>query len=179
MKPTVRAGVVIGLVVSLMLAADPGAGRAAEDAPSGAASQAKQPTPAPAFTEKDIFAKKTIALKKYLGKVVLLNFWATWCGPCKQEIPALMEIQASHDGQVAVLGVAVFSSDDDTERYTKDHRITYPVFYGSFDLMEKYDRVRTIPTTFIIDRKGAIAAKVVGARTREQYEALLEPLLSQ
>jgi len=182
MKTIVRGASLFGLV-SLALAAGPGGGRIAAAAESSAAgggsSQARKPTPAPAFDEKDIFGKKTVALKNYLGKVVVLNFWATWCGPCKQEIPALKEIQAGHEGEVQVIGVAVFSSDEDTERYTRDQGIDYPVFYGSFELMEQYDRVRTIPTTFIIDRKGALKVKVVGARTREQYEQLLEPLLKQ
>jgi cytochrome c biogenesis protein CcmG, thiol:disulfide interchange protein DsbE len=119
----------------------------------------------------------TGSLASLRGKVVLLNFWATWCAPCREEIPALEALHRSHAGRVVVLGASVFSSDRDTEAFLREHGVDYPVFYGSFELMEKYDRVAVIPTTFVIDGKGEIAAKVVGARTREQYEAIIGPLL--
>ncbi len=80
---------------------------------------------------------------------------------------------------MAVIGASVFSSDHETEKFFKEHGINYPVFYGSYDLMEKYDRVATMPTTFIIDRHGDIAVKVVGARSKEQYEDLIRPLLAR
>jgi thiol-disulfide isomerase/thioredoxin len=182
MKAIVRTAVVLGLV-SLLPRGGPGGGQALAAADkstdSGGAARASRPVTAPAFAEKDIFGKRTVALRNYRGKVVLLNFWATWCGPCRQEIPALKAIQATHEGQVEVIGIAVYSSDQDTERFHKSLDITYPVIYGSFDLMEKYDRVASIPTTFVVDRKGAIVARVVGSRTREQYEKMLEPLLNE
>jgi len=182
MGAIVRTGIGFGLA-SLLLAADSGSGQtlaATENAiESYGSSQGEGRSPAPAFVERDIYGKRRVALRDYLGKVVMLNFWGTWCRPCREEIPALKAIQARHKGQVAVIGVSVFSSEHDTRRFCKEYGITYPVFYGSFELMEKYDKVAVIPTTFIVDREGAIASKVVGSRTREQYEEMLEPLLSQ
>ena len=119
-----------------------------------------------------------VALRSYLGKVVVLNFWATWCPPCREEIPALESLQSSHGGRVAVIGASVFCSELDTEKFYKDFRINYPVIYGSFDLMEKYGKVSAVPTTFIINKKGEIAATVVGTRTRDQYEEMIRPLLA-
>jgi len=178
----VRTGVAFGLVTLLLAGSRVGdqTSAAAEGAVGGTRSSfARGPIPAPRFAEKDIFGKSTVALEDYLGKIVLLNFWATWCAPCREEITALKALQASHKGLVAVIGVSVFSSDQDTEQFYKDYGITYPVFYGSFDLMERYDKVAAIPTTFIVDKQGAIAAKVIGSRTREQYEEMLKPLLDR
>ena len=181
MKAIIRTSITFGLA-SLLLVRGPCAGQApaaAEDTQeSSSSSQAIARRLAPTFAEKDIYGRRTVALKDYLGKIVMLNFWGTWCGPCREEIPALKVIEAQHKGQVAVIGVSVFSSDQDTRQFYKKYGITYPVFYGSFDLMEKYDKVAVIPTTFIVDRKGTIAAKVVGSRTREQYEKILKPLLN-
>jgi thiol-disulfide isomerase/thioredoxin len=170
---TVRAGVLVGLLLAQSLAWQ---ARAAGE-PGGGTSAADRRRSAPGFSEKDIFGRATIALRSYRGKVVLLNFWATWCLPCRGEIPALEELHGSHDGKVVVIGASVFSSARDTEAFFRDHRVNYPMFYGSYALMEKYDRVATIPTTFVIDQKGEIAAKVVGARSREEYEDLVSPLL--
>ncbi|HVO17743.1 MAG TPA: TlpA disulfide reductase family protein [Anaeromyxobacter sp.] len=181
MKGVLRASVLVGLA-SLLLAGKPGGGQLpaaiGNAVETDGSSRASGREPAPAFAEKDIHGKRTVALKDYLGKVVMLNFWGTWCGPCREEVPALKAIQARHKGQVVVIGVSVFSSEHDTRRFCKEYGIDYPVVYGSFDLMEKYDKVAVIPTTFLVDREGAIAAKVVGSRTREQYEEMLEPLLN-
>ncbi len=169
------------VLVSLLLGGVPGFGRGsavaesaiAGDGPSGGG----DPVIAPAFVEKDIFGRHRVALDDYLGKVVLLNFWTTSCTPCREEARVLKFLQAAHAGQVVVIGVSVLSSSRDTERRYREYGLTYPVFYGSFELMEKYDKVAWIPTTFIIDRNGTIVAEVHGSRTREQYEAMLRPLL--
>jgi peroxiredoxin len=132
---------------------------------------------APAFSEPDIHGRSTIALKDLAGKVVVLNFWATWCPPCKEEIPALEAIQAAHKDKLVVVGVSVFSSETATDLFNAEYKINYPMIYGSYELMEKYGRVRSIPSTFLIDKNGVIAANIVGSRTQAEYEAMLKPLL--
>ncbi len=175
-----RREIVSGLLL-LLLGGVPGGGRAstlAEGAVDGSdPARASDPVFAPAFAEKDIFGRRTVALDDYLGKVVVLNFWAASCEPCREEMRALKFLQASHAGQLVVIGVSVLSSDRDTERIYRQYGLTYPVFYGSFELMEKYGRVARIPTTFIIDRNGTIVTEVRGSRTREQFESMLRPLL--
>jgi thiol-disulfide isomerase/thioredoxin len=173
MRSFARVVVLLGLVIAQLRAAQARAAGSAIETKVSAAG----PRRAPGFTERDVFGKKNIVLKSLRGKVVLLNFWATWCAPCLEEVPALEALHGSHEGRVAVIGASVYSSDHDTESFLREHGVHYPVFYGSYELMERYDRVATIPTTFIINRKGEIAAKVVGARSKEQYEDIIRPLL--
>lgn len=134
---------------------------------------------APDFSEKDIFGKQTISLKDYEGQVVVLNFWATWCLPCRQEIPALEALQNKHKGALTVIGVSVFCGNTATERFYHDYKINYPVFYGSYQLMGEYSKVASVPTTFLIDREGRVMARVVGARTQAEYEQMVQPLLDR
>jgi thiol-disulfide isomerase/thioredoxin len=136
-----------------------------------------QRSPAADFSEKDIFEKRTVSLRNLRGKVVMLNFWATWCPPCRQETPTLVALQKLHMGQLLIVGVSVFSYTTATEQFYKDYEIDYPVVYGSYELMEQYGKVSAIPTTFLIDKQGRIAARVVGSRTKEQYEDMIKPLL--
>jgi len=134
---------------------------------------------APVFIENDIFGKAAVTLNSYRGEVVVLNFWATWCPPCRAEIPALESLQASHKGKMMVIGVSVYSSNRDTEQFYSEDKVNYPMIYGSYELMAKYGRVETIPTTFLIDKKGRIAATIIGSRSAGQYEEMLKPLLSE
>ena len=132
---------------------------------------------APEFAERDIYGRQLIDLQEYRGKVVMLNFWATWCPPCRQEIPALEDLQRAYADTLAVIGASVYCSNTDTERFVVQYKINYAMIYGSYDLMGKYGKVGAIPTTFLIDRDGKVAARIVGARTESEYEALLKPLL--
>jgi cytochrome c biogenesis protein CcmG/thiol:disulfide interchange protein DsbE len=146
---------------------------------NGESTQSDAPSLAPGFAEKDIYGKKMVVLHNLLGKVVILNFWATWCPPCRAEIPALEALQDTHKGKVVVVGISVFCSESSTEQFYKDYEINYPMIYGSYDLMYKYGRVSAIPTTFLINKKGELVAKVVGSRTKAQYEEMIGPLLVQ
>jgi cytochrome c biogenesis protein CcmG, thiol:disulfide interchange protein DsbE len=139
----------------------------------------EQRLPAFDFSEKDIFRKSTVALNHFNGKVVMLNFWATWCPPCRKEIPALEAIEKAHSGTLEVIGVSVFCSTSSTEQFYREMAINYPMIYGSFDLMDKYWQVSTIPTTFLIDKEGLVAARIIGSRTQQQYEEMLAPLLAE
>jgi cytochrome c biogenesis protein CcmG, thiol:disulfide interchange protein DsbE len=134
---------------------------------------------APDFSENDIFGNHTIALKDYQGKVVVLNFWATWCPPCRAEIPALEALQNKYKSDLVVIGVSVFCSNTATETFYRDYRINYPVIYGYYQLMGKYSKVASVPTTFLIDSEGKVAARIIGSRTEAEYEHLLKPLLAK
>jgi thiol-disulfide isomerase/thioredoxin len=103
---------------------------------------------APDISEHDIFGNHTIALNDYRGKVVILNFWATWCPPCREEIPALETLQNKYKGSLTVIGVSVFCSNTETEAFYRDYRINYPVFYGFYELMGKYSKVASGVTPF-------------------------------
>jgi cytochrome c biogenesis protein CcmG, thiol:disulfide interchange protein DsbE len=134
---------------------------------------------APDFTEKDIHNIETISLSNYRGKVVMLNFWGPWCPPCRAEVPDLEKLQKTYKNRLVIIGATVFSPDAAVEKFYRDYSMNYPVIWGSYDLMEKYGKVRVFPTTIIINKKGAIAGTVIGSRTKDQYEEMLKPLLTE
>jgi len=171
--PAVCGALVLAALLSIVNCMRPAPALASPESPVQARVRA------PAFAEKDIFGKETASLEKYRGKVVLLNFWATWCPPCRKETPVLESLQKSYWKQLTVIGVSVYCSYADTEEFYRDFKIPYPMIYGSYELMGLYGKVASIPTTFLIDKKGQIAAKVVGSRSRDQYEEILRPLLSE
>ncbi len=132
---------------------------------------------APDFSETDIFGRQTIDLRAFRGKMVLLTFWASSCELCKEEIPAFTALEAAHGDGLVVLGASVFSSAAATELFYVEYHLNFPMFYGSYDLMGRYGKVAFIPTTFLIDREGKVAAGIVGTRTQREYEELLKPFL--
>ena len=93
-------------------------------------------------------AGQLIDLEKYRGKVVMLNFWATWCPPCREEVPALEDLQRTHKDTLVVIGASVYCSNADTELFFAQYKINYAMIYGSYDLMGKYGKVAPYPRRF-------------------------------
>src|SRR5882724_11670368 len=122
-----------------------------EQAVKAAVKDAKTRKPAPDFTLKDVNGKP-VKLSDYKGKVVLLNFWATWCGPCKIEIPWFKEFETSYKNQgFAVLGVAM---DDEgweaVKPYIQEKEVNYRIVVGNEQVSVLYGDVESLPTTFVI-----------------------------
>ena len=120
-----------------------------------------------------------VALADYKGKVVLLNFWATWCGPCKVEIPWFIEFQQKYqDRGFTVLGV---SMDDDgwksVRPYVASHKMTYRVVIGNDTVAQKFGEIDALPTSFILDRQGRVAAHHVGLVDKSDYQNEILKLL--
>jgi len=139
------------------------------------ATQRKQ---APEFALKDSNGT-TVRLSDYKGKVVLLNFWATWCGPCKVEIPWFIEFEQNYkDRGFAVLGV---SMDDDgwdaVKPYLQQRKVNYRVVLGNDQVAQNYGGIDSLPTTFVIDRDGRIASTHVGLVSRRDYDTEVQQLL--
>ncbi len=133
---------------------------------------------APDFALKDADGK-VVKLSAYKGKVVLLDFWATWCGPCKIEIPWFMELQRKNkDRGFEVLGV---SMDDEgwevVKPFLADVGVNYRVVIGNDATAQNYGGVDALPTTFLIDRAGKIAAVHVGLASRKEFEDGVAQLL--
>jgi peroxiredoxin len=133
---------------------------------------------APDFSLKDATGK-TVKLSDLRGNVVLLNFWATWCGPCQIEIPWFMDFQKEYkDRKFEVLGV---SMDDDgwtsVKPYIAQRKINYPIVIGTEQTSTLYGGVEALPTTFLIDRSGRIAAMHMGLISKSEYKDEIVKLL--
>jgi thiol-disulfide isomerase/thioredoxin len=122
-----------------------------------------QPQTAPDFTLKSIDGQP-VTLSSFRGKVVLLDFWATWCTPCRSEIPRFIEWQQKYrDKGFVVLGVSMDDSSKDAANYAREMKMTYPVVMATSDVADSYGGVLGLPVNLLISRDGRIISKDVGA----------------
>lgn len=146
----------------------------------GALLPEKDRKPAPDFSLPAANGK-TVKLSDFKGKVVLLNFWATWCGPCKLEIPWFEDFQTTYkDKPFTVIGV---SMDDggwkDVKPYVVSAKMNYPVVLGNDKMADSFGGVDAMPTTLIIDRKGNIAATHTGLVGKDVYQKEILDLMGK
>jgi peroxiredoxin len=134
---------------------------------------------APDFASADA-SDEPVKLSDFRGKVVLLNFWATWCGGCQVEIPWFIEFQNKYkDNGFAVIGVSLDADGwKSVKPYVREKAVNYPVVIGSRDVAQFY-RVAAMPVTLLIDREGRIAASHVGLVSKSNYKAEVETLLNE
>jgi thiol-disulfide isomerase/thioredoxin len=134
--------------------------------------------PAPAFSLTDITGQP-LKLSDYLGKVVVLDFWATWCGPCRIEIPGFIELQKRYAAQgFTMIGISMDQSTEPVVDFYKEFQMNYPVAVGNDRLGELYGGMDGLPTTFVIGRDGRIYAKHMGATDPEIFETEIKELLA-
>ena len=134
--------------------------------------------PAPAWDLKSLDGK-SVKLSDFKGKVVILDFWATWCPPCRAEIPNFVDLQKQYGKKgLQVVGVSLDQGPvDGVVSFAKAQNINYPIVMGDDDVAQKYGGVQAIPTTFIIDPKGNIVQKHVGFTDKDEFEAEIKKLL--
>jgi peroxiredoxin len=134
--------------------------------------------PAPNFKLKTADGK-TVELKKLAGKAVVLNFWATWCGPCRQEIPGMVRVYEKYKSKgLEIVGISVDQRGWDVlKQFLAKNTITYPIVLGGQEEAEAYGGIEAIPTTFFVDRKGNIVSKAVGAMEEEDFEKAVKGIL--
>ena len=137
----------------------------------------RDPDPAPELKVKDLDGKE-LSLQAYRGKVVLLNFWATWCGPCRAEIPSLIRIQEAYKDRLQVIGIDVDDNDEEQIRaFVKKKGINYPVAMASVPLRLAYGGISALPTLFVINQGSKIVQKHVGLFDPALYEIEARALL--
>ena len=134
---------------------------------------------APDFTITDIEGKK-LALSDYRGKVVLLDFWATWCTPCREEIPHFVEMQQKYGPKgFQVVGISMDDDAKPVKAFYQEYKMNYPVAVGDDKLAESFGGVLGLPVNFIIDSDGRIVRKFVGATEVSTFDKEVEALLAQ
>jgi thiol-disulfide isomerase/thioredoxin len=130
------------------------------------------------FTIKDLDGKE-VALSSFKGKVLLLNFWATWCGPCKAEIPGFVELQAKYRDQLTIIG---YSVDDDATKaraFAQEYKMNYPILLGEGreDVQDAYGPIWGIPASFLISKDGKVCKRHLGIASKATFEKEIQALL--
>jgi peroxiredoxin len=170
------------LAVPMMLGNDP---PIYVDVPQLAASHERTPTCKADrkanldFTLKDMNGTD-VRLEEFRGKAILLNYWATWCGPCKIEIPIFNKLYAQYKNKgLVILGVSIDDDAPTLKEFVKRTPMDYPVLLAADqeDVLEAAGPVYGYPTSFFIDRSGAICGRHEGIGTKESFEAAIKPLL--
>lgn len=147
----------------------------------GACTKKEQPAGfaggAPNFTLVDL-SEKSVSLSGLKGRVVLLEFWATWCPPCRESAPGIEKLYTTYkDRGFMVLGISLDSGDWDSVRsFVKEYKITYPVLMGTEDVADQY-QVRTIPLFVLVDKEGKVHRRYLGSGNEGSIEEDLRSLL--
>ena len=135
--------------------------------------------PAPLqFTMKDMNGID-VKLASFKGKVILLNFWATWCGPCRAEIPSLVDLQQQYGDQLVVLGVSIDDPLNKLKPYATEMHMNYPVLVGKDrqDVQDAYGPLWGIPVSVFVDREGKVWKRHSGIASKDQFEREIKALL--
>jgi thiol-disulfide isomerase/thioredoxin len=130
------------------------------------------------FVLKDM-SGKDVRLADLKGRPILLNFWATWCGPCKTEIPWLVEFNEQYkDKQLAIVGISVDDPVEDLKPFVAEHKMTYPVLLGKGhdDLMAAYQASEVIPVSWFIKPDGTVSMKATGIHPRAWFDQQIKAL---
>jgi len=169
--------IVVVMVVTLMLVFGIRKSRRASPPAQATTSGMKM---APDFTLQSLDGK-TVHLSDFRGKAILLNFWATWCEPCKVEMPWIVDLQKKYASQgLQVVGVAMDdASPEEITKFTQQMGVNYPVVIGKDEVADSYGGLPFLPTTFYIGRDGKIVDKVLGIKGRGEIEDDIKKALAQ
>lgn len=134
--------------------------------------------PAPDFTLKDVLQGQDYSLSQFKGKVVMINFFTFFCGPCRDEMPDLSKIYQEYKGKgLQTIGIALSSDPTQIRFLVKQLGLTYPVLSGTDKVSEAYGNVVVVPTTVLIDKQGNIVEKIEGTRSKAVFESKVKALL--
>ena len=121
-----------------------------------------------------------VRLSDYRGRPLVINFWATWCGPCKEEIPSLIELAEKYKSKrLAVLGVSIDDKPDELKKFAAEHKMTYPVLValGHDDLLAAFEAEEAVPISWLVHPCGAVSVKHTGIWTKAEFDAAIRELL--
>ncbi len=174
MKRNPLALVVVALVGALMLYVGFHMARR-----TGSATRFAKSTVAPDFSLESLEGKN-VRLSDLRGKAVLLNFWATWCGPCKIEMPWFVELQNQYGREgLQVVGVAMDdASKEDIAKFAKDMGVNYPILIGKESVGDQYGGIPALPESFFIGRDGKIMDKIIGLKGKSEIEDSVKKALN-
>lgn len=152
-------------------------GAAADPANPAVIRFVKDPEQAPITQAKDIDGK-AVSLDAYKGKVVIVNFWATWCPPCREEIPEMIALQSEFKDQLQIVGI---SEDEDgpekVRKFAQAKGMNYPVVMATNDIIGAWGGVPALPTSFVLDPQGRVVTKHMGLKDSDTYEREIRALL--
>ena len=138
---------------------------------------AKDPQPAPPFLLRDLDGN-IISTASWHSKVVLLNFWATWCPPCREEIPVLIDLAKKYKDDLLIIGVSMDDGPPDQVReFAKQNGVNYPIVMRSPELVAEYGGVPALPTSFFVNKEGRVVQKHEGLFSPDLYETEIRALL--
>jgi len=121
---------------------------------------------------------KDLKLSDYKGKIVILDFWATWCGPCRRSVPDLIEIQKEYKNDVVVIGISLdIQTAKNVVPFINEFGINYPVVFGNEKVVTDYGNIEAIPTSFVIDKKGNVVDMYVGLVPKEVFTNKIKDIL--
>jgi len=138
----------------------------------------RQESKAPQFALKDLNGR-IVRLSDYKGKVVLINFWATWCPPCRAEMPDLVKLQREHgkDG-LQIIGITYPPERSArVRRFARGLKVNYPIILGTREIKARFSSDETLPLTIVINRDGKVIEIISGILLREEFEEKIKPLL--
>ena len=174
------------LVVGALLLFAPGHPNAQQNAPAARATSPddlptirllRNPDPVPDFRVRDLDGN-LLSPADFQGKVVLLTFWATWCGPCRAEVPDLIALQNRYGGKLQVIGLAVDDGPEEEVRsFVRARHINYPVAIVPEEVQNKFGGVHGLPTMFLLDSRGRVVQRHIGLRDPVLYDMEIRALL--
>jgi len=140
---------------------------------------ASNPQPAPPFLVNALDGEP-ISTAGWHGKVVIVNFWATWCPPCREEIPALISLENKYKDRLQIIGISMDDEDqeDSVKEFAKQAGINYPIVMASPEIVAEYGGVPALPTSFVVNPNGGVVQKHVGLHDPAEYESEVRALLS-
>ena len=142
------------------------------------ASVSGQKVKAPQFELSDINGR-IVRLSDYQGKVVLINFWATWCPPCRAEMPDLIKLQTQHAKEgLQIIGITYPPARKSrVVRFASSLKVNYPIVLGTRQIRARFSSEETLPLTVVIDRDGTVSHLISGILLREEFDEKIKPLL--